>query len=184
MENKTILEKIRYEIQKFQEKKEELLKELWKEFPSLLTPLLEQSEMIESIGFTGFIPYFNDGEECIYSVNLDYMYINGENEDDYENDNNNFWDETVYTKMKNEDDIALDKELQLKKCSNYYPTKIGESGYKRNSYFNEKEANILANIKEVLNEIPNEFYRDLFGDHSMITIHKDGTIDVEEYDHD
>lgn len=46
------------------------------------------------------------------------------------------------------------------------------------------EAAILGEFEEVLESIPEEFMKDLFGDHVRVTITKDGKIDVSEYDHD
>jgi hypothetical protein len=39
-------------------------------------------------------------------------------------------------------------------------------------------------FQEVLSSINDSFYKDLFGDHVEVTVNRDGTIDVEEYDHD
>lgn len=37
---------------------------------------------------------------------------------------------------------------------------------------------------DILQSVPEEFYKDLFGDHVEVTIHKDLTITTEEYQHD
>lgn len=39
-------------------------------------------------------------------------------------------------------------------------------------------------FQDVLSSIDDSFYKDLFGDHVEVTVKRDGTIDVEEYDHD
>ncbi len=39
-------------------------------------------------------------------------------------------------------------------------------------------------FQEVLSSIDDSFYKDLFGDHVEVTVNRDGTIDVEEYDHE
>jgi hypothetical protein len=35
----------------------------------------------------------------------------------------------------------------------------------------------------ILLEIPEEFYKDLFGDHVEVKINRDGTVETEEYEH-
>jgi hypothetical protein len=37
---------------------------------------------------------------------------------------------------------------------------------------------------EVLSSIDDSFYKDLFGDHVEVIVSRDGTIEVEEYEHD
>lgn len=39
-------------------------------------------------------------------------------------------------------------------------------------------------FQEVLASIDDSFYKDLFGDHVEVTVLRDGTINVEEYEHD
>lgn len=56
--------------------------------------------------------------------------------------------------------------------------------YEKNPNVDMEELAVVKNIKEVLGSIPDDFYKDLFGDHSMVTINKNGTIEVSDYDHD
>lgn len=37
---------------------------------------------------------------------------------------------------------------------------------------------------DVISTIPDDFMKDLFGDHCLVTVYKNGNIEVEEYDHD
>lgn len=60
-------------------------------------------------------------------------------------------------------------------ASSYYREKEGRES-------NELEKGVEAFI-EVLTQIPDDFYKDLFGDHVMVTI-KNNEIEVEEYEHD
>lgn len=43
---------------------------------------------------------------------------------------------------------------------------------------------IINQIQEILNSIPDEFMEDLFGDHMTVTVKRDGTIKTEECVHD
>jgi 5'-3' exonuclease len=54
------------------------------------------------------------------------------------------------------------------------------------SYHEETELLAPAQkaASKILEVIEDEDYKIMFGDHALITIHRDGTIDVEEYVHD
>lgn len=43
---------------------------------------------------------------------------------------------------------------------------------------------IINQIQEILNSIPDEFMEDLFGDHTTVTVKRDGTIKTEQCEHD
>lgn len=56
-----------------------------------------------------------------------------------------------------------------------------------NFWDEEERDNVKETYKafaDVLKEIPEEFYKDLFGDHVEVTIKRDGTVETEEYSHD
>lgn len=133
-----ILEKINQELQVFNERKKLLIKELQEQFPVMFKELFDKYPNAESISWNQYTPYFNDGDECIFSVHNDNLEVN----------NQQSWD--------------LDEDSEV---------------------YGEFEA-IEEDFKTVLQTIPDDFYRDLFGDHVQVTINKNGTIDTEEYDHD
>ena len=133
-----ILNKIKAELDIFAAKKRELVEELRKQFPALFAEVFNKSKCIESIGWTQYTPYFNDGEECVFSANTDWLNVNGE--DYYDRDDIEGWDES--------------------------------------------EEAIIKEIKTLLGNIPEDFLKELFGDHAQIIIKKSGEIVVTEYDHD
>ena len=57
--------------------KESMNQELKSHFPSFILPIMLRSESINSIAFTAYAPYFNDGEACEYAVNTSYLIVNG-----------------------------------------------------------------------------------------------------------
>jgi hypothetical protein len=173
----SILEKIKREILNFKKKKETLVNELRLEFPKLLTPLMEESLHIKDISWTQYTPYFNDGDECTFGVNTDYLYVNGDDEA-------NVYREVKSVKIKNEEDLERDKQICEELGYRHYKKKIGDYGYKKNIEYSKSEDKILKNIKKVLSQIPDDFYKDLFGDHSKVTITKEGVIKVDDYEHD
>ena len=149
-----IVNKIKQELANFNEKKKALVEDLRKEFPSLFKELFEKSKKIESISWTQYTPYFNDGDECIFEVHTDYLDVNGEDVRKLD------W---------------YDYRIKYEK----YHKELTEEGK-----VDWAECRILLDFKELLETIPTEFYEDLFGDHAQVTVYKDGRIEVEEYDHD
>ena len=133
-----ILNKIKAELDVFAAKKRELVEELRKQFPQLFVELFNKSKCIESISWAQYTPYFNDGEECVFRVNTNWLSVN--DEDYYDRDEIEGWD--------------------------------------------ENEEAILKEIKTILNDIPEDFLKELFGDHVEITIKKNSEIVVSEYDHE
>lgn len=151
-----IITKIEGELEAFKEKKRQLTEELRKEFPNLIKPLLQESETINSISWAQYTPYFNDGEECIFNSYAASFDINGESRYHYGDDNDEIYQKKIWR----------------------------DGGYKINEHYNKKEGDIVEELKKILSSIPDEFYKELFGDHAKITITRNGEIDVEGYEHD
>jgi len=179
-----ILETIKAEIAAFDEKRKSLVAELQKQFPGMFVELFKQAPNLKSVGWTQYTPYFNDGDTCEFGVHFDSCWINDANSD---------WDEECdisislygYKKLETEEDIRINKELaENTRYSWYKDYGIGQTGLCYNEKYDEAAATAFNQIKEVLNSIPEDFFRDLFGDHCKVTVFADGTIDVEEYDHD
>jgi len=150
----SVLANIKDRLAEMEAKRKEMVEEIRKEFPNLLKPLFERSELIKSISWTQYTPYFNDGDECTFRVSHD-ININGEYKDDIS------WYSWKYK----------------------YFVQKGE--YKEESdEWNLEECAIVEEIEKVLENIPENFYKDLFGDHCEVTVNSDGTISVDEYEHD
>ena len=150
----TVLENIKEKLAALEAQKQETLKELQKDFPLIFKPLFEKSEKIQSIGWRQYTPYWNDGDECTFRANTNYLIINGEDLDDFDN-----------------------KE-------DFFNKEIWDNGTKINPNYIENEGNVIKEFKEILSEIPEEFYKELFGDHITVIIERSGEIMTEEYEHD
>lgn len=151
-----VINKINEQLEAFKAKRADLVKQLQDEFPALLAPLFSESNRIESIGWRQYTPYFNDGDECVFGVHNDYLTINGI--DDYDGD---------------------EKEIQFVK------ERVWDGkNWVDNEAIDRYEFSILQQIQTVLRSIPDDFYKDLFGDHVKVTVYKDGRIETEEYEHD
>lgn len=139
-------------LAEFNKKKLDLISELKRDFVPMFSEDFEKSKRIDSFGWRQYTPYFNDGDECIFRVNTDYIYINEEDAEEIE------W-------------LGSDFDYKTKK---YTPT----------SETDVTEFEVYRSIKEKLSAIPEDFFKDIFGDHVEITIHRDGRVETEEYDHD
>jgi hypothetical protein len=182
-----VLEKIKAELAAFEEKKKAMLAEIQKEFPGMFVDLFKQAPKLKSFGWTQYTPYFNDGDTCEFSVHLDYPLINGSNEeyDDVDEDEISIkiYD---YKKLETEEDVRINDEVAAKSRYHWYmgTKSIGSEGLCYNPKYDADAARVVEEIKSVLNDIPEEFFRDMFGDHVKVTLFADGEIEVDGCDHD
>jgi hypothetical protein len=176
----TNLETIKEKLQELETKRKETLKEIQKDFPGLFTELFAKSERINSFSWNQYTPYFNDGDECIFSVNTDYPDVNGENIDYLK------WTNPGTYGTITEENLQLHNEFNASPNGHswYIGRKVGENGYFPNPDFDEKEFKIVEEFSEILDMIPEEFLRELFGDHVEVTLHRNGTIETTRYDHE
>lgn len=179
-----ILEKIKAELAAFEEKKKAMLAEIQKEFPTMFVDLFKQAPKLKSFGWTQYTPYFNDGDTCEFGVHMDYPYINGYNEDYHDDESDISIKIHDYKTLETEEDVRINNEVAAKSYSWYKNKQIGDQGLCYNTKYDEAAANTVEQIKEVLSSIPEEFFKDMFGDHCKVTLYADGSIEVDEYDHD
>ena len=132
-------------------------------FDSFCKEIFEKHPKIESFGWSQFTPYFNDGDTCTFSVNTDYISINGEYVDD--------------SKWVNETTVVdwgtWNRDLRVYEGRVEVP----------NLDYDAELAKGSDEITEFLRNFDNDFYITRFGDHAEITVTKDG-VDVDEYEHD
>lgn len=175
-----VLERIKEKIANINKQKQELTEELRKEFAPMFEPLFEKSEgKITSIGWTQYSPYFNDGNDCTFSVRLDYLHINGDQEDDIDS-----LSEEKYVIINQENEKEVKHYLNLKGYKWMSNNTLGQSGYLPNENYDNTLADLVNDFKEVLSSIDDEFYQDLFGNHVLVTVYADGRVETEEYEHD
>lgn len=181
-----ILEKIKTELAAFEEKRKLMLVEIQKEFPVMFVDLFKQTPKLKSFGWRQYTPYFNDGDTCEFYVHTDDPYINGKNEEhDDINENEVSLRIYEYKKLKTDEDIRINDELAEKSGLHWYKGKgIGSDGLGYNPNYDADVAHVVREIQSVLENIPQEFFKDMFGDHCVVTLFADGKIKVEEYEHD
>lgn len=175
-----LVESIKLEFQKFEQKKQELCEKLRVEFPQLIKPILDRSIRINSITWNQYTPYFMDGNECVFSTNIKYMRVNDEDDDIQDCE---WLSESIYKTLENEEELKQAEELHARKGYRS-GVEIGRGGYIPNPKRDELEYNVVKDLQEILTSIDDQFYKDLFGDHVEVTVYRDGRIEVSEYDHE
>lgn len=182
-------------IEEFKRKKEELQKVMNKQGQNLITELFQKAfdEMpsLESIEWTQYTPYFNDGDSCVFSVNDQYFVFNKhyaeskvatmadlveDDNDDYESDDP-FDAENKFTSSNF-------NQYGLETMEKYYPKKFE---FFQNLKLNKKQIKLIEEISDTCNSLE-DLFEIAFGDHVRViaTKNKNGKIDftVEEYNHD
>ena len=125
--------------------------------------IFEKYPKIESFGWNQYTPYFNDGDTCTFSANTDYLSVNGEYADDAE------WSNEV--NVTNWGTYNREKKVYE-----------GRVEVKNEKY--DKDLDVAASeIRKFLMTFDDDFFMSRFGDHSDITVTKEG-IEVDDYDHD
>jgi hypothetical protein len=184
----SVIERIKAELAAFEEKKQAFVAELRNEFPSMFTELFAQAPKLKSVSWTQYTPYFNDGDSCEFSAHTDSLYINGSRYDDDDEDGDEdaiSVNPCIYVTLKTEEDVRINKEMCEKTGRTWYlKAGIGKDGLAPNPKYDADVDRVSSEISEVLESIPDEFLKDLFGDHSKVTIFANGTIEVDDYDHD
>lgn len=173
----SVLEKIKSSLKEIEDQKKAMVATLQKEFSPMFKPLFEKNTKVKSIGWAQYTPYFNDGEECTFSANTDYVYVNGENQDDID-----ALSDSKYLTVTDENrDGCI--EFTKEKGYTWITNEIGTKSYIKNVDFDAELETQIDEFKSVLSEIPDEFLKDLFGDHVLVTVTADG-VSTEEYEHD
>jgi hypothetical protein len=143
--------------------KEEMLVASNKIFTDLTKTIFEDHPKVNSFGWHQFTPYFNDGDTCTFSVNTDYIYINGESVDESDWIN----------------------ETKITNYGTWNREKRQYEGRTEVPNFNYDKELVAAcdEIREFLSNFDNDFFMSQFGDHAEITITAEG-VSVDEYEHD
>lgn len=143
----------------------------------MFQPLLSKFNKVDAISWTQYTPYFNDGDTCEFSAHVDNLSVH------YDGEKYNEYETFDYGIIKDENDLKNHKII--KELRGYgKDVNIGEEGYILNEDLDINDITVSCEIKKVLSDIPEEFLKDLFGDHVEVKINKDGSIDVSEYEHE
>lgn len=68
-------------------------------------------------------------------------------------------------------------------CQGYDDIDINEVNYWDDENREERKP-VYEELSDILTSVPEEFYKDLFGDHVEVIINRNGAVETEEYEHD
>lgn len=133
----------------------ESLKEFWDKLPVEL----------ESISWTQYTDYFNDGDECTFSVHTDYEYLkyNGIEGELVQSDDGE------YAALR---DVLFDSEIKKATWRTPMITYVSYSPIKP-----------LEELCKFLEE-SEDFLKEAIGDHLEVTAHRDGRVETEFHEHE
>lgn len=139
-------------------------------FKEVVKELFEKNTGLGLVTWTQYTPYFNDGEECTFSINEAYFSNATDTEDieygEYQGDDDTLWStDSIVTHLTG--GASWDKETTVKVQAT--------GGLNLESI---REFMSILNSPEM-----EDIFRAMFGDHVEVTLTRDG-ISVDEYDHD
>ena len=143
--------------------KEEMLEESNKIFTEMTKVIFEEHPKVKSFGWNQYTPYFNDGETCTFSANVDYIYINGACVDD-----SDWVSEKIITNYG-----TWNREKKVYEGRTEIP----------NLNYDSELVKSTDNIIEFLRNFDEDFFMSQFGDHAEVTVTLEG-VSVDEYEHD
>lgn len=154
---------MRDNLRKTQQNYEQIVKDQGKEvFLEAAKQIFQTNPNLEHFSWNQYTPYFNDGDECKFSVNYAWVSIKTTNMEDGARDLR------IYDQYRWSDpDFKWKPTLE----------NFGVSSY-------EELQQIAKSIQEVMQIFYYDDYKMMFGDHAKITVFRDGDIDIDSYDHD
>jgi len=161
--NNNKFERLKQKKAEIQALRKQMQEESNKIFGELTKEFFDENPKLESFAWTQYTPYFNDGDTCEFQANTDYIYVNGEYIEDCEwYDKNNI---TNYGRWNS--------ALKL------YEGRVEVE----NPDYDEDLAKVADEIKLFLSHFEEDFFKEQFGDHNMVTVTKSG-VDTDYYEHD
>jgi hypothetical protein len=181
------IKQIKSKLNDIQKQIDKLEKQAEKESSKLISKgfkeIFKKHPELESFSWTQYTPYFNDGDECVFSAHTDYISINGSEEAESVYEAKQFLD--VLHNPKKE--IAgLKKRIEECKKEKYGYSYLEDQIKRIESGSIEETRNrlsILEDISQILSSIDEDCYKSIFGDHVRVTVTKDGW-STETYEHE
>lgn len=150
-----MVEQVLAELERITQELEQLKKDYYSKSKELGQRLfrgfLEANPDVDKIRIVGYIPYFNDGDECVFGIYSHSYFLNNSDRADLSGD-------------ENPGEIAY-----------YWSYKKGKGDPEEERY---------ALFDRIVNAIPDEVYRDMFGDHFEVYIYSTGEVEINGYEHD
>jgi hypothetical protein len=118
--------------------------------------LFEAQPKLQSFSWTQYTPYFNDGESCYFGAHTDNLTVT--DIDGNENDDISVWS------INHRAAAGVDWQ-----GNPYFPSELELAG---------------VAACDFLKEFKDEDFLMMFGDHTRVTVYRDGRVETDEYDHE
>ena len=167
-------------------------------FIELSAELFANNPQLVSYSWTQYTPYFNDGDECVFRCQGDYPTVVIVVDDGVLGYNSNSGElELDGEELESAEDILRQfKNLgggvdSFSKNGKIYAfdtqaNTVTVNGEKIKTY--DEHRKVFDGLEKVvgkfLGAFEDEDMKTMFGDHMRVTVHSDGTIETDEYQHD
>jgi hypothetical protein len=131
-------------------------------FTEMSADLFDKNPNLVSFAWSQYTPYWNDGDTCTFDANTEYPTVSFTTKDgrvikfDENYGETSFVDEDGEIVEEVTDTAPYDKEMEA----------------------------LSTKVVKFLKEFENEDLEIMFDDHKLITVNRDGKVDVEDYEHE
>jgi hypothetical protein len=183
----TIVQKIAKFKKENEKLKDKLLVDGKKLFKEAVRHVFKTYKNLEKFSWNQYTPHWNDGDECSFSCYFDGLAINEECEGE---ENESTWTlKELYDLLRNKEKEETRIVLELSDKKNKQEWEIErlksnlESIKTRKLEEVEEKYKVKNAVVELLSNIDESVYQDLFGEGTII-INRDGEETIEECEHD
>lgn len=182
-EQKTILQ-ITKKIEELAKDANEIRSRIFEESRKLFTKgvkkLFSDYTELNSFSWVQYTPYFNDGDECIFSVYIESLGING-NEDI-----SLYYLEGLLSDLEQKD-ISIERYTKKLSLCDDYTREFYENTIKllETTDIDElrKQVKMITDIRNFLDTIEPDFFQGMFGDHVRVIVSR-SDIKTEKFEHE
>jgi len=176
-------------IAELEKQKQEIASKLGEsELKPIVVTLKEKVPEFKYATWTQYTPYWNDGDTCEFSVNEVYIATTLEEDDDFDE-----WSErSIFEIMQTPEEMEGLKirynNAQI--SSRKYLMEDIEKANKLKEKYPEIQENLIERRKSVdefrdfISNIPESIMLMAFGDHVRVTVNSDGSVEIDDYQHD
>lgn len=160
------LDNIKENIEQLNAEMENLKAEYTKKVSALVAGIFKAAQAedprLKFITFTGYVPFFNDGDECTYSSNAGDCDLNG-------------FEGSIHEHFEVYEDADVDIVNEARS------TRWNGNMSVPNENYNPKTFEFVKKLRAILNSIDDDIWRAIGGDHAAFMIDSRG-IHTETYD--
>ena len=186
-----IAKKIAEQNAKLEEMRKAHMKELQGEFKDIIKLFFEECPKIQAVVWSQYTPYFNDGDECVFSINDPCFVTENFDSNDLQNpyeyeDSDEYGTLDIPSYVANWDEAIARDRAELAKptasewVKGYYPKAIAKIEQQQKD-FPGYDVKIKA-FASLLHD-NEDMLREVYGDHAAVYLTPSEVI-VEEYAHD